>query len=405
MKASETNAPEVVVAGHVCLDIIPSFLQDTSVASSQIEPGKLKVMGPAACVTGGCVANTGLTLHQLGVRTSLMGKIGDDPFGDQILGIVKKADASLAESMIVAPGEHSSYSIVISPPGVDRSFLHFPGANDTFSAGDVPLEQLNQCKLFHFGYPPLMKCFWNDGGSAMAGLLRSVKEKGAMTSLDMAMPDPTAPAGKIDWKPWLEQVLPHVDLFMPSLDEILFMLDPKQYTNKTPGEVFDSDLLSKTADQLISLGAGIVVLKLGTHGLYLKSSSAVDRISRGFYPGKNSLEAWVGRELYTPCFEVPVVSTNGAGDRTIAGFLAAVVQDASPTEALQMAVGVGATSVAASDFSEADFSWESIKRRVDAGWNHQPVENAVREDFRSDESGCWRGKQDKATVRKLTTAT
>ena len=66
--------------------------------------------------------------------------------------------------MIVSDPEVTSYTIVISPPGHDRSFLHCPGANETFTAADVPYEQLAGVRLFHFGYPPLMPRMYADGG-------------------------------------------------------------------------------------------------------------------------------------------------------------------------------------------------------------------------------------------------
>ena len=147
--------PEIFVAGHICLDIIPEILSHTFGENAHIEPGKLKVIGPVACATGGCVANTGLTLHQLGVSTSLMGKIGNDAFGNEVLNIVSRTNEKLAEGMTIAEGESTSYSLVFSPPGVDRSFLHCPGANNTFSGDDVSIDQLKNAKLFHFGYPPL----------------------------------------------------------------------------------------------------------------------------------------------------------------------------------------------------------------------------------------------------------
>ncbi|TWT51899.1 carbohydrate kinase family protein [Allorhodopirellula solitaria] len=371
--------PEIVVAGHICLDIVPEFPDHFSVASANtlIEAGKLKQIGPATQVTGGCVANTGLTLHQLGVRTSLMGKIGDDSFGRELLSILHETDSELAQGMIVAPGEHTSYSIVIMPPGVDRSFLHFPAANDTFHAADIPLDRLADAKIFHFGYPPLMQRFWEDGGIEMGTLLRNVKSRGLMTSLDMAMPDPDASAGQIDWNVWLERVLPHVDCFMPSLDEILFMLGSDPVTEPMPAgsdgqfPTLDRDALSQTADRLLALGTGMVVFKLGDQGLYLKTSSDADRISRGFYQDKSGVEEWVGRELHAPCFEVKVGSTNGAGDRTIAGFLAALARNAGPEEALEKAVAVGGMSVESSGSESHELSFQSIDQRIHAGWQRQ----------------------------------
>ncbi len=370
---SRNLVPEVVVAGHICLDVTPAFPQGG--LQAPIEPGQLREVGPTAYATGGCVANTGLALHHLGIATSLMGKIGNDPFGVQLLSLLDDIDPSLSDGMIVAPEQNTSYSVVISPPGVDRSFLHFPAANDTFNVDDINLAQVSGAKIFHFGYPPLMQKFWDDGGANMAQLFRRVKELGTMTSLDMAMPDPAAAAGKIDWMAWLKEVLPHVDLFLPSLEEIVFMLGDKTANHTEPE--FSLNTLSRIADQLIGLGTPIVVLKLGSSGLYMKTSADANRISRAFFQNKTGIEQWLGRELYSPCFDVQVTSTNGAGDRTIAGFLAALVRNATPSQALETAVAVGAASVESCDPSKNMVSLEKLEERIHAGWNRKAVDDSI----------------------------
>lgn len=379
------SAVDVVVAGHVCLDVTPEFPPTN--LQKPIEPGQLREVGPAAYSTGGCLANTGLALHHLGIATSLMGKIGNDPFGEQLLNLFNGLNSTLGEGMIVAPTQNTSYSVVISPPGVDRSFLHSPAANDTFLADDIPLVQVSGAKIFHFGYPPLMKQFWNDGGASMAMLFRNVKELGVMTSLDMAMPDPAAPAGNIDWRAWLGEVLPHIDLFLPSLDEIAFMLGVKSETNG--GQQLSLDMLSGIADQLIEMGIPIVVIKLGSSGLYMKTSTDANRISRAFYQSKSGVEQWLGQELYSPCFEVQVTSTNGAGDRTIAGFLAALVRDANPSQALETAVAVGATSVEGCDPSKNMVTLEKLNERISARWNRKSVSESIERRFTLGANNCW----------------
>jgi sugar/nucleoside kinase (ribokinase family) len=113
---------------------------------------------------------------------------------------------------------------VISPPGSDRRFLHHPGANDDFSAQDVSEEALQDAHLFHFGYPPLMANMYSNGGRQLLELFQRAKSHGLTTSLDMAYPDPESAAGRADWRAILHNVLPYVDIFVPSLEEILYML-------------------------------------------------------------------------------------------------------------------------------------------------------------------------------------
>ena len=150
--------------------------------------------------TGGAVSNTGLALHRLGMPVKLMGKIGADQFGEAILAVLRRHDPALAAGMIISPNEASSYTIVINPPGIDRLFLHDPGPNDTFGATDVKLKELEGIRIFHFGYPPLMRRMFLDDGAELITLMKSVKAVGITTSLDMAQPDPNSEAGRADWR-------------------------------------------------------------------------------------------------------------------------------------------------------------------------------------------------------------
>lgn len=181
---------EVVVAGHLCLDIIPQFISDAgSDMGAYVAPGRLTDVGAVALSTGGAVSNTGINLHHLGVETRLMGKIGNDLFGRAILEIINSYHAKLAEGMVIVPDEITASTIVINPPGVDRAFLHCPGANRTFGAEDIRYDLLQECKLFHFGYPPLMRRMYIEGGAELAKMYQRAKATGVTTSLDLAMPD------------------------------------------------------------------------------------------------------------------------------------------------------------------------------------------------------------------------
>ncbi|MEO2047637.1 MAG: carbohydrate kinase family protein [Pirellulales bacterium] len=405
---------KIAVAGHICLDIIPTFPRQEQAtvsqeqATGQIEPGKLYKMGPAVCATGGAVSNTGLALHQLGMPVTLMGKIADDLFGGEVLNVLKRYHPDLAGGMIITRGEETSYSIVISPPEVDRSFLHCTGANDTFCAKDVDLTLLDNVNLFHFGYPTLMQRFYQDGGQQMSKLFQQVQAQGVLTSLDMAVPDPNSAAGRVDWLDWLRRVLPNVDLYLPSIEETLFMLNREDEAclvdlpTGATGMQFDPKLLASLADQLLEMGAGVVVLKLGEEGLYLRSAN--DRILRFEGTKEHSNEAkangeegllagssWSNRELIAPCFEVEVVGTTGAGDSTIAGFLAAVCSGESPEKSLVQAVAVGACSVEVADATSGICSLSELGRRVDAGWNRRNSGLKLDGWSWNEDRGVWHG--------------
>ena len=175
------------------------------------------MVGPATFATGGAASNTGLAMARLGIDVRLMGKVGDDFIGEMIRQIVASHGRQLAADMIVDPAIHSSYTIVISPPGIDRVFLHYPGANDTFIADDVRYDVVGSANLFHFGYPPLMARMYEDDGIELAEMYRRARETGVTTSLDTAVPDPASPAGRANWPVILRRALPYRRRVPPQL--------------------------------------------------------------------------------------------------------------------------------------------------------------------------------------------
>lgn len=366
----EFRIPEIVVAGHVCLDIIPTLSASHSEAESLLQPGRLVRIGPASVSLGGCMANTGLALHRLGAATRLVGKIGDDLLGKLLLESVSQSSPHLREGMVIAPGETTSYTIVISPPGVDRSFLHCAGTNDTFSAAELELTNVTEARILHFGYPPLMNQVISDGGTALAKVFQEVQAKGGLASLDMAMPDTTSAGQTIGWRGWLERVLPHVDLFLPSLDEILYMLDPQQFAKldkeaagRNLAAVADVGLLERIAAELIELGVPIVVIKMGDQGLFMRCSRQTSHKLNKRVAWKDfHWHAWDDFQAVCPCFDVDVVGTTGAGDCTVAGFLMAVLRGYGPKKALRAATAVGAQCVQSLDATSNIPNWERIEK-------------------------------------------
>src|ERR1700730_17499831 len=104
---------EAVVAGHICLYVFPAL------AGGHVlfRPGQTIEAGPVVFSTGGPVSNNGLALHKLGVATRRRAKIGTALFGQPIRHILEAHGPGLSEDKILAQGEASSYSIILSPPG------------------------------------------------------------------------------------------------------------------------------------------------------------------------------------------------------------------------------------------------------------------------------------------------
>ncbi len=362
---------QVIVAGHICLDIIPDMSGlEREQFFARLQPGNLIEVGAATMSTGGPVSNTGLALHKLGIPTRLMGKLGADRFGQAVCEIVAGIAPELVDGMIVDANSSTSYTVIISSPGVDRIFLHSPGANHTFCAADVDYAKAAQADLFHFGYPPLMRRMYEDDGAQLAEIFRRVKQSGVLTSLDMAVPDSASPAGRADWRAILQKTLPYVDIFLPSIEELLMCLDRVHYERLAgqDGKLLDRvtpELLSAMSSEQLAMGVKLVVLKLGERGLYLRT--APPDVLRGLGHGLDAA-VWGGCEIWIPCFQVQVVGTTGSGDATIAGFLSGLLRGLNPIETMTMAVAVGACNVEAADALSGVRSWDETQFRLEQGW-------------------------------------
>ena len=363
----------IIAAGHICIDITPVFSTNTPCAaiSDLLEPGKLIQMKGADVHTGGSVANTGLALKLLGADVALMGKVGNDAFGAMVRDILAQHGA---EGLIVDETSATSYSVVLAIPGIDRIFLHDPGANNTFSNQDIPEEALENAALFHFGYPPLMKRMYENEGRELAFIFRRMKEKGIATSLDMAAVDPASEAGKADWSKILKNVLPYTDFFLPSFEELCFMLDREKYDRlSAAGEdmtrLLDMDRdVKPLAGICLHLGCKAVLIKCGTRGMYYRTAeeSALQMVGHRL---KLDTAQWADREGIQPCFRADMVlSGTGAGDTSIAAYLAAVLQGKSPEACAALAAAEGACAVTAYDALSGLKPLDVLEARIASGW-------------------------------------
>ena len=366
---------KVIAAGHICLDITPIFPgKKVSQLTDILSPGKLLNVGEADVHTGGSVANTGLGMKILGAEVTLMGKIGDDSFGGMVKSILDKYDAG--SGMLVSKGESTSYSVILAVPGVDRIFLHNTGANDTFCAEDIPREALEETSLFHFGYPPLMKSMYKNNGEELIKLMKLAKECGAATSLDFASIDPNSEAGAADWERILEEVIPYVDFFVPSVEELCYMLDKERFQEwqeRAAGgditEMLDIEKdIKPLADQCMDFGAKVLLIKCGAPGMYYRTA---DKLTLWELCGKLEIDVnqWADKEGFERSY-VPekILSGTGAGDTSIAAFLTAVLEGYSLEDTMHLATATGASCVEAYDALSGLKSFEELEKKIKAGW-------------------------------------
>jgi sugar/nucleoside kinase (ribokinase family) len=343
-------AHDALVLGTLCEDLFPAFASEP-----RLQPGALFEIGALRAQPGGCVANTGFALAELGTATALAADVGDDALGELLIGHIDQrgADAALIRRV---PGRSTSYSVVVEG-AADRCIWHHRGANAHFDG-----QRLNAVPagVVHAGYPSLLDRFAADRGAALVRLFEQHKRDGSTTSLDLAVVDGSDGVAAVDWMSWLGNVLPHTDVFAPSVDDLRSV--------GAVGVGARGDVAG-LARLLLEMGAAVVVLKDSTAGITLLSAGRARLQAAGDALAEDAVE-WADLSLWMPALDVSELSTAGAGDAAVAGLLHGIAQGLGPEDALRCAAAASAARV---EGGGAIPRWEALRARLDNGWTVRPA--------------------------------
>lgn len=356
---------KTVIAGHICVDIFPQFEHAIDPV-----PGHLYEVGKSTFALGGAVSNTGLTMYKLGMPVSLMGTVGQDAYGEKALSLVGEHAPEHVSDLNADAAADTSYTLVFGIPGKDRIFFHCPGANAAYGMKDVNWDTVAAADLFHFGYPSFMANIYANDAAELLGMYAKAKSLGVTTAMDPGMPDPSGPAGRVDWKGVLARLLPTVDVYLPSADELLYMVSPEKFGK---GDDLSPAELSELGDLLIGMGTAVAVIKLGGRGMYVRTAGA-ERIRKMGKGAPADVAAWADKELWFPVFTPDQFKgATGAGDASIGAFLASLLRGLSVHDAGTMACAVGACNVEAADSLSGIRSWDDTCKRIAANWRKAPL--------------------------------
>ncbi|MCK4400917.1 sugar kinase [bacterium] len=288
---------KVVCLGILVADVVAKPVDDVP------ERGKLGIVEKIELHTGGCAGNTGAALKKLGVDVSLIGKVGNDGFGDYL--IKEMSQCGLDVKGIKRDREvNTSSSLALVEKDGERRFIHCYGADGTFTENDVDWNIIKGCKILHIAGSLLMPTF---DGIQTAHVLSKARSMGITTSLD------TAWDAKGKWLETIEPSLKYVDIFLPSIEEARM--------------ITGLDSAEEIADFFLKYGMKIVGLKMGSKGCFVKSS-------------KNEV-------VKLPIFNINAVDATGAGDAFVGGFLVGVLKGWNLRKTAEFACAVGACCVEA----------------------------------------------------------
>lgn len=272
-----------------------------------------EIIGSIHLCAAGTAAAPAVIASRMGMDSTLVGAIADDDVGHFIRYKLERegVDASLLELRSDLPT--AATILPINPNGA-RPNWHMPGAFLMMEISDKARQRIVNADHVHLGGIGLLL---NLDGQAAADLLAEARANGAVTTGDLISPGPQTPDA-------VKAVAPHLDYFMPSIDEAL--------------EISGEASVAKAADFFLAQGTFGCLIKCGGDGAYLATRSGV-------------------RAQIPAISDVTVVDTSGCGDSFCAGFQVGLANGMDPEQAAHFAAATAAqvASAVGSDGGVRDY--------------------------------------------------
>ncbi len=260
--------------------------------------------GSLKLVPGGKGANQAVAMARLGAPVSMAGRVGDDPFGVQLIKALR-ADGIDTRLVVVDDQEASGTAFIFLAPDGDNAIVVASGANmrvgqDTQQLARV-LEAVPQASAIVLQLEiPL---------AAVERLVAAGHQAGVPVVLNLA------PAQSLEWE---------------TLTRLTALI-----VNENEAELLSGQRVGSLEDAYtvatVLRGRGIphVVITLGAQGALLATSNGA---------GKTEC-------LHQPAPRVQVIDTTAGGDCFVGAFTVALIEGRTPQDALRFAVYASALKV------------------------------------------------------------
>jgi len=209
---------DVVALGELLIDFAPVSRSETGYPVLAAQPG-------------GAPGNFLAALNKFGLRTAMIGKVGDDMFGRLLLGTLEAAGIDTS-GVLADPSVFTTMAFVSLDGSGNRdfSFARKPGADTCLRPEEVNETLLRSTKVFHFGTLSLTD---EPAAAATRKGIETAKASGALISLDPNLRKPLWKSEE-DAKSAIEWSLHQADIVKISDEEIDFLwgLSPEEGAQK-----------------------------------------------------------------------------------------------------------------------------------------------------------------------------
>ena len=247
---------------------------------------------------GGAPGNFLTVLSKMGLKTSMIGKVGCDMHGDFLIETLRQNKVGV-EGVVSDNNYFTTLAFVDIAENGERnfSFSRKPGADTRIDISEIDKELLLNTRVFHIGSLSLTD---EPAKSTTHKAVDMAKSAGVIISFD---PNYRASlwSTKDDAVTAIMEMLPKADILKVSDEEAILLTGESDY--------------NLAADRLIQRGPGIVAITLGKDGVFVKKGN---------------------EHVVVPGFKVEAVDTTGAGDSFWGGFVGSMIASGKSIDEFSM---------------------------------------------------------------------
>lgn len=264
---------DVVTIGEMLIDFTPSV---RGVSLADVPAFEKK--------PGGAPANVAVGVAKLGGRAAFLGKFGDDPFGEFLLGTLQQYGVDTAGCVKTQAAKTGLAFLSVADDGEHEfHFYRDPSADMLLTVEDIREELIQNARIVHVGS---VTQFLPEAAAATQHALQVARQHGRITSFDVNFRLGIWRGHEAEGKQKILSTIALTDVLKVSESEMVFLTD--------------TDDVEQGAQQLLELGPQIVFVTLGERGVYYATHQ---------------------HRRLVPSFRVQAVDVTGAGDAFVAGFL------------------------------------------------------------------------------------
>ena len=279
----------ICVIGSLNMDLVVNV-------DTMPKPGQTIIGSNFKEVPGGKGANQAVAMARLNGNVSMIGKVGEDGFGQTLINSLKndKVDTTYIQTAKGATG----VALITVDKNAQNSIVVSPGANFEVKEDDIDnnIEAIKNSDIVVLQLETPL--------NTIKYALNKAKELNKYTILN------PAPAVKLD-----DEIIKNVDLLTPNETELEILSEMK---------IENEDDISKATNKMIEKGVKELIVTLGSKGsLYINKE----------------------KSFFKSAYKVDAIDTTAAGDSFTGALAVALSNNKYIDEAMDFASKVGALSV------------------------------------------------------------